>query len=339
MKQAPQPGVDLSYANTLGIPAAASWFAQLTEADDLPELVRWAREQQLTVRALGGGSNLVLSEKVSGLVVKIAIRGKTAARQTGNMNRQRWRLGAGESWHETVVSLVRAGYSGIENLALIPGTVGAAPVQNIGAYGVELSDSLYSVDAYDTLNEQWLQLSNAECRFGYRDSVFKQQENRYIITAVELELYTDFQPKLTYGPLQQLAERQDLTALEVMEEVIAVRQSRLPDPELLPNAGSFFKNPIIDRKSLQALVARRDDLVVHEQSNGWKVAAGWLIDQCGLRGQSSDEGVGCYERQALVLINPLRASAASVMAWQQHIQRCVQEEFGVLLEPEPRFWD
>lgn len=331
-----RPQFDLSAANTLGVPATAAWYAELCNAEALPELVRWAREQGLAVRALGGGSNLVLNEQVSGLTIRVSIRGLTQV-ESGS-DHQRWRLGAGESWHETVVNLIGQGGSGIENLALIPGTVGAAPVQNIGAYGVELADCLHQVEAYDTLEDHWSQFTRKECQFGYRDSVFKQQENRFIITAVELDLNQQFKPQLSYGPLQALAGQPDLSAQQVMEQVITIRQSRLPDPCKLPNAGSFFKNPVITTEQYETLSRSHSDLVVYEQPNGWKLAAGWLIDQCGLRGQSNDDGVGCYERQALVLVNPNRAAASSILAWQAHVQDTVMKRFGVLLEPEPRFW-
>ncbi|MEX0624527.1 UDP-N-acetylmuramate dehydrogenase [Saccharospirillum sp.] len=332
----PQPQVDLSDANTLGVPSTADWYAELTNASDLPALVRWARERHLPIRALGGGSNLVLNEQVSGLTLKISIMGKT--RVESDSGRLRWRLGAGESWHTTVVDLIAQGGSGIENLALIPGTVGAAPVQNIGAYGVELADCLHRVEAYDTVEQRWRRFGQQDCCFGYRDSVFKQLENRFIITAVELDLDREFQPQLTYGPLQTLASQPGLTALQVMEQVIEIRQSRLPEPIVLPNAGSFFKNPVITTEQYQMLLAEHSDLVVFEQAEGWKLAAGWLIDQCGLRGQNNADGVGCYERQALVLVNPKRASATSILAWQAHVQQAVKERFNVILEPEPRFW-
>ncbi|WP_028669948.1 UDP-N-acetylmuramate dehydrogenase [Saccharospirillum impatiens] len=332
----PQPQFDLSFNNTLGVPARAAWYAELHEASDLPLLVRWAKEHDMAVRALGGGSNLVMHEQVSGLTIKVSIRGKT--RIDSGSSRQRWRLGAGESWHETVVDLIEQGGSGVENLALIPGTVGAAPVQNIGAYGVELADCLYRVEAYDTQENQWRQFTREACEFGYRDSVFKQQENRFIITAVELDLDQEFQPRLSYGPLQELANLPDLNARDVLAKVIEVRQSRLPDPMVLPNAGSFFKNPVITSETYSALVKNHPNLVVYAQPGGWKLAAGWLIDQCGLRGQSNVDGVGCYEHQALVLVNPKRAPAASIQAWQALVQGAVLERFGVELEPEPRFW-
>lgn len=332
----PQPRVDLSAANTLGVPSTAAWFAELSDTRDLPPLVRWASDRGLAVRALGGGSNLVLNEQVSGLTIKIAVRGKT--RIDTESGGQRWRLGAGEPWHQTVVDLVAQGGSGIENLALIPGTVGAAPVQNIGAYGVELADCLHRVEAYDIVEERWRYFTREACQFGYRDSVFKRLENRFIITEVELELNETFAPQLSYGPLQALAAKPDLAAQDVMEAVIEIRQSRLPDPTHLPNAGSFFKNPVISTEQYQSLLTHHQDLVVYEQPEGWKLAAGWLIDQCGLRGQSNDDGVGCYERQALVLVNPERAAASSILDWQAHVQNAVLERFGVLLEPEPRFW-
>jgi UDP-N-acetylmuramate dehydrogenase len=335
----PQACADLTYANTLGIPATADWYCELTHDEDLPALVSWARERQLNIRALGGGSNLVLNEHVRGLTLRVALKGITRLGAGKVENTLRWRIGAGENWHEAVEFLIDQGCSGIENLALIPGTVGAAPVQNIGAYGVELADCLYRVEAYDTDRESWLSLTRDECLFGYRDSIFKQSENRYIITAVELDLHLQFQPQLSYGPLHSLAGQTDLTARQVMDRVTEIRRSRLPDPEVIPNAGSFFKNPVIGNEDYQAMLSQHPNLVAFEQPNGWKLAAGWLIDQCGLRGQSNADGVGCYEHQALVLVNPGHAGIAQVLAWQEHIQQAVQQRFGVHLEPEPRFWD
>lgn len=334
----PQPDADLAHRNTLGVPSRAEWLAEVPKAEDLPELVRWARERQVPVRVLGGGSNLLLDERVGGLVVDLKMTGREHL-HTQSDGRQQWRFAAGENWHEVVGFTVGQGLSGLENLALIPGSVGAAPIQNIGAYGVELSDTLVQVEAFDTEALQWIRLSAADCRFGYRDSLFKQQENRYIVTAVELCLSTSFRPQLDYGPLQALRENPDLTPLDVMRAVIAIRQAKLPDPSQLPNAGSFFKNPIVDEGRYQALKVAFPELVAFPAGSRWKLAAGWMIDQCGLKGRSNDAGVGCYEKQALVLVNPNRAGFSQVAAWQARVQQSVRDMFGVGLEIEPRYWN
>lgn len=332
-----QPDVDLSRRNTLGIPSRAQWFARVTDAAELPDLVRWAKARSLPVRALGGGSNLLLDQTVSGLVLDLALTGRRYL-DTDPGDLELWRFAAGENWHDVVQFTVARGLSGLENLALIPGSVGAAPIQNIGAYGVELSDTLVRVEAFDTETENWVRLSAAECRFGYRDSLFKQRENRYLVTAVELSLSTAFTPRLDYGPLQSLRDRPNLTPEQVMYTVIEVRRSKLPDTERLPNAGSFFKNPIVSDGDYQTLKRQWPELVAFPSGRDWKLAAGWMIDRCGLKGRSNEAGVGCYERQALVLVNPRRAGFTDVAAWQRRVQHTVRERFGVALEIEPRYW-
>lgn len=332
-----QPDVDLSVRNTLAIPSRAQWLVEVRDAGALPELVRWARERQLPIRALGGGSNLLLNHWVSGLVVDLKTTGRSRI-GTEPDGCERWRFMAGETWHQVVRFSVEQGLSGLENLALIPGSVGAAPIQNIGAYGVELSDVLVRVEAYDTEQMAWKVFDTEACCFGYRDSLFKQRENRYIVTAIDLRLSREFRPVLHYGPLQALREQPELTAAQVMQTVIDVRRAKLPDPDRLPNAGSFFKNPIVSESRYQALKTTWPDLVAYPANGGWKLAAGWMIDRCGLKGRGNAQEVGCYEKQALVLVNPRRADYDAVNDWQREVQRQVRQRFGVALEREPRYW-
>lgn len=332
-----QHNADLSQCNTLGIPSQAEYLVDIDQDDQIPAWVAWAQQRQLALRVLGGGSNLLVDHQVDGLVLAMKTRGRHVVGQDA-AGRTLWRLAAGENWHQSVVASVEAGLSGLENLALIPGSVGAAPIQNIGAYGVEVADHLYQVDAYDCLAHQWVQLHAEECQFGYRDSLFKQHENRYIITAVTLALSTAFEPKLSYGPLQALAQHPNLNARTVMQAVIAQRQAKLPDPTELPNAGSFFKNPLVSPADYQRLITQWPNLVAYSVEGGWKLAAGWLIDQCGLKGQANEAGVGCYREQALVLVNPSHAPYAQVAAWQAQVHQAVWQRFGVQLEREPRYW-
>ncbi|WP_108127698.1 UDP-N-acetylmuramate dehydrogenase [Saccharospirillum mangrovi] len=332
-----QHQADLSKRNTLGVPSWAEHLIDIEQDDQIPGWVGWAQQNELNIRVLGGGSNLLLDNRVDGLVLAMRTQGRQVLGQD-DQGRTLWRLAAGENWHEVVRASVEAGLSGLENLALIPGSVGAAPIQNIGAYGVEVGDRLHDVEAYDCRTHQWVRLPAAQCEFGYRDSLFKRWENRYIITAVTLALSTDFQPQLSYGPLQALAHNPNLSASLVMETVIRLRQSKLPSPDVIPNAGSFFKNPQIDDAQFQRLKADWPELVAYPSDDEWKLAAGWLIDQCGLKGQASDAGVGCYREQALVLINPKRAEFLDVVTWQRLVQKAVANRFGIVLEREPRYW-
>lgn len=332
-----QHQADLSARNTLGIPSKADYLIEIDSPDQIPAWVDWAQRQDMSIRVLGGGSNLLLDSRVDGLVIAIRTEGRQRLGSDAQ-GRILWRLQAGENWHQCVLASVAAGLNGLENLALIPGSVGAAPIQNIGAYGVEVGELLYELEAYDCQTRQWLRFNAEQCQFGYRDSRFKREQNRYIITAVTLALSPTFQPKLSYGPLQTLADRPDLNARLVMDAVIAQRQAKLPDPQHLPNAGSFFKNPEVDAATHQALQAQWPNLVAYSQGDNWKLAAGWLIDQCGLKGEANAAGVGCYSEQALVVVNPGHADYAQVADWQQRVQQAVVARFGVLLEREPRYW-
>jgi len=333
-----QHDVDLSGRNTLGVTAYADHWAEITDKSQIPEMVDWAQARSLPVRVLGGGSNLVMAPRISGLVLGMSLQGRQRL-DSSEEQRELWRIQSGENWHEFVRFSVEQGLSGLENLALIPGQAGGAPIQNIGAYGVELSNVLLAVEAFDTVEHRWVRFNNADCNFAYRDSRFKQASNRYIITSIDLELSRDFHPVLDYGPLQSLKHRDDLTPQAVMNTVISVRQSKLPDPSDIPNAGSFFKNPLVQEDTYRSLKERWPELVAYPSGSAWKLAAGWLIDQCGLKGQGNASGVGCYDKQALVVVNPRRADGTQILEWQRHVQSAVEHVFGVRLEREPRLWN
>jgi len=328
--------ISLQALNSLAIPSLASHFVELTQEQDLPAIITYCNAHQLPMRVLGGGSNLVLSDRIDACVVHNALLGREIVGQT--IDRVEIDIAGGENWHDLVAWTIAQGWSGLENLALIPGTVGAAPVQNIGAYGVELADRLVSVRAYDLFNSEFRIFSNAECLFEYRNSIFKSDENRYLICSIRLTVEQDFVPTLEYGPLQRLKAQPDLCAADVFDRVVAIRQAKLPDPRLIPNAGSFFKNPLVGADVFQRLQQQFPDLVSFQSGADYKIAAGWLIDRAALRGQSSAAGVGCYSEQALVLINPRRASSTDVLAWSGWVQQQVEGLFGLALEVEPRFW-
>lgn len=327
-------GVSLTAHNTLGFVSEAEWFAAPRTLEECKLVLAEARERALPITVLGGGSNVILSSRVAGLVV---VPSMTAihyydAKQVGSV---RVYAEAGVEWPSLVVDTTAKGLWGIENLALIPGHCGAAPVQNIGAYGVELADVVAAVHVlhFDGREET---LSAQQAAFGYRDSVFKHAlAGRCLITAIELVLHTHAAPKLGYG---DLASRVALpcTPSDVAAAVSAVRREKLPDPRELGNAGSFFKNPIVPRAHADALL-KQYTAMPHFTVNDdeVKVPAAWLIDQCGFKGATYGT-VGVHDRQALVLVNRGGGDANALMALAERIQQRVSAQFGITLEPEPR---
>lgn len=333
---------DLTPFNTLGLRSRAEHYVRIDDLAQLPALSALAaRHGRLLV--LGGGSNMVLPSEVDGLVVHMALRGVRLIEQRADA----WIVEAagGEVWHDFVQSCLAQGWDGLENLSLIPGTVGAAPVQNIGAYGVELDSRFESLTAWDVTKREWVHMDRADCQFAYRDSRFKHEAaGRWIIVAVRFALPRPWRPVLDYPDLQRHAGLAEATAAgaparlsarSIADAVCDIRRAKLPDPARIGNAGSFFKNPIVDAAQREALAARFPGLVSYAQPDGrYKLAAGWLIDQCGWKGRSLG-AAGVHERQALVLVNRGGAQAADILALARAIQADVQARFGVALEAEP----
>ena len=323
---------------TFGLPARAAHYIELTDSGDLPEICRLPEFDAATVCWLGGGSNVLFMQDFPSLVVRMATRGIRELERTPDsvlLEAQ-----AGENWHGFVQSSLHMGLGGLENLSLIPGTVGASPVQNIGAYGVEVKDRIHSVRCFDVQAQEWRELSNAECRFAYRDSIFKHEgRQRYVITSVVFRLDTQFVPNVKYGDLAQVLAEQCSgrapTAQDVAQAVCAIRRSKLPDPAVLGNVGSFYKNPLVDAAHAQTLLAQYPQMPHYPQPDGRvKLAAGWLIDQCGLKGKTIG-GASVHDKQALVLVNKNHATAADVRALSDEICRIVAQRFSVDLQPEP----
>ncbi|WP_430971914.1 UDP-N-acetylmuramate dehydrogenase [Sunxiuqinia rutila] len=321
--------------NTFGIDAKARFFFEFTELDDLTEFLQqntsWREEQFLL---LGGGSNLLLVHDFDGLVIHPNVPGVQVVRETRN---QVWlEVGAGEDWDRFVDYCVKSEFYGLENLSLIPGTVGAAPVQNIGAYGVEVKDYIDTVNGFDLETMTSYSIPAEECRFAYRNSIFKNElKNRFIVTSVvfRLEKFPEF--KLDYGSLKaEVEKRGELNPLHVREAVVAIRQSKLPDPMELGNAGSFFKNPVVDAQLAEKLKADYPEMPAYPAEDGKvKLAAGWLIEQCGWKGfREGDAGV--HEHQALVLVNYGSATGEELFQLAERIKSSVADRFGVELEPE-----
>ncbi|WP_077531458.1 UDP-N-acetylmuramate dehydrogenase [Vreelandella utahensis] len=333
-----EQGVDLQSHNTLRLPGQARWFARITDPDLLPELLEWADSQQLPVQVLGGGSNVVLCSDIHGVVLGIAIR--ECHWQVLDEDQAILTLGAGENWDTVVRYAASIGYRGLENLALIPGTVGAAPIQNIGAYGRDLSDVFESLDAWDRQQARFRTLGPEECNFGYRDSLFKRDPERFIIVRVRVRLSRSAPFRLDYGELaREVADhadlQQELTPEAIADTVSRIRLAKLPDPAVLPNAGSFFKNPVVDQATGEALRQQFPGLVAHPDPGGLKLAAGWLIEQCGWKGHR-EAHVGVHSKQALVLIHHGNGTGAELLALAGRIREDVRARFGVTLEIEPR---
>jgi UDP-N-acetylmuramate dehydrogenase len=331
---------DLQPLNTFGLPGRARWLAEVADEADLRELMarpEWAMPRLI----LGGGSNLVLTGDFDGLVLKVAAPGRRLAGEEAGKDGDAWLVeaGAGEPWHDFVRWTLEQGRPGLENLSLIPGTVGAAPVQNIGAYGLELAERFAWAEAMDLASGEVLRLDGAACRFAYRDSLFKQEgAGRYLILRVTFRLPKAWRPTLGYADVaKELAGIAAPTPTQVSDAVIAIRRRKLPDPAEIGNAGSFFKNPVVPAATHALLAAAHPGLPSYAQADGAvKLAAGWLIDQCGWKGRTLGP-VGTHPSQALVLINRGGATGADVRRMAEAIQSDVRARFGVELEPEPVF--
>lgn len=332
-----QRNVPLHRLNSFGLPARAEWFAAIDAPAQLSALMRLPEWRYLQRFVLGGGSNLVLTGDFAGLVLQVRLAGQERVAEDADA----WliRAGAGENWHAFVCWTLERGWPGLENLALIPGTVGAAPIQNIGAYGLEMAERFQCLEAVDLATGKSVTFDHAACRFGYRDSIFKQEAaGRYFITAVTFRLPKRWQPVTHYADLAREIEARQITqptAQQIAHAVVAIRSRKLPDPARLGNAGSFFKNPLVDAATFASLAARYPKLPHYPQPDGRvKLAAGWLIERCGWKGRNLGL-VGVYEHQALVLINRGGACGEDVLRLARAIQETVQTKFGVELELEP----
>lgn len=330
-----QEHYDLTSLNTFGIAAKARYFCSLHTLGGLKSVMLWRLQHpDLPVLFLGGGSNMLFVADFPGLVVQVRLRERTVLAEDADYVYVR--AGAGEVWHEFVRWTIEQGYAGLENLSLIPGTVGAAPMQNIGAYGVELKDCFHELLALDWRTAELRTFSLAECAFGYRDSHFKSVEpGRWLIAAVTFRLPRHPVWHTDYAGVREQLVGKPLDARTISDAVIALRRSKLPDPAEIGNAGSFFKNPSIPAEQFAALQSEYPAMPGWVQADGKvKVSAGWLIDQCGWKGQRSGDA-GTYAKHALVLVNHGKASGAEIWAFAGRIIDSVQVRFGIRLEPEP----
>lgn len=332
-----ESGVSLKPYNTFGLPAVAQTLVRIGGDADVRRVVDHPQLGRAPKFILGGGSNIVLTRDMPQVVLKVEVKGIRLVETRENA----WivEAGAGESWHELVVWTLAHGLPGLENMALIPGTVGAAPVQNIGAYGVELKDRFESLDAVDLVTGRSVTLGPSICAFGYRDSVFKHSlANRSVITRVRLRLPRPWQPVVGYLDIARRMHDEGVTAptpQQVADWVCAIRRAKLPDPATIGNAGSFFKNPVVSPEQCRDIIGRDPEIVHYPLPDGTiKLAAGWMIDACGWKGKTVGQA-GVYEKQALVLVNRGGAIGSEVMTLARAIQESVYGRFGIRLEPEP----
>lgn len=330
-----QQNISLKPYNTFGVDVKSALFAEVFSVEALKELLGMEVVKQRRLLVLGGGSNLLFTKDFEGLVIKVSIPGIAAATDG---ERVLVTAGAGVVWNDLVNYSVANGYAGIENLSLIPGTVGASPIQNIGAYGVELKDVFYSCTAYEIATAKERIFNFEDCKFGYRDSVFKNElKGRYIITAVSFKLNRQAQLNTSYGAIQaELQNRHILqpTIADISKVVAHIRVSKLPDPSTIGNAGSFFKNPIVGQVQFKEVLTKFPDVVYYPAADQKvKLAAGWLIEQCGFKGKVVGQ-TGTWKNQALVLVNHGAATGQEVYDFSEEIIRTVYARFGVELERE-----
>ena len=328
--------ISLKSYNTFGIQSKAEYFSTFDSVKGLNQIIRSNNDQPLLV--LGGGSNILLkSEVVNALVIVNQIKGKTITKETDL--EVYVKVGAGENWHEFVLYALQNNWGGIENLSLIPGSVGASPMQNIGAYGVEIKDVFFELEAYQISTGEIKTFAHEDCHFGYRESVFKRAlKDQYIITSVTYRLTKEEHNKNTnYGIIEQELEKMEVkypTIHDISKAVISIRQSKLPDPKEIGNAGSFFKNPIIPMQQFNELTERYPDIPHYKINDDLvKVPAGWLIDQAGWKGKTFGH-FGVHKKQALVLVNYENAKGSEIFDLSESILQDIQNRYGVLLERE-----
>ena len=326
-----QREIPLQKYNTFGLPAIAKYFIELNSAKEAEELIKsdlFIKEKSLVI---GGGSNLLFKNDFNGIVVKVNIGGIHVVKEDDDYF---WvKSGAGVVWHDLVESCIKANFGGIENLSLIPGTAGAAPIQNIGAYGVELKDSFEALEAIDLKSGEKKYFRNHDCQFGYRDSIFKSKlKNSILITNVVLRLRKKPILNFEYGNIKQVLEQKglkDITIRDISDAIIEIRQSKLPNPDKQGNAGSFFKNPIIPQEIFNKIKNTHPDIPSYKQSSGMvKIPAAWLIEQCKMKG-FRHKGAAVHDKQPLVLINKDNACGSDIMELAELIKDKVKENFRI----------
>ena len=334
-----QVDASLKPFNSFGVDVRARLFAEAHNDDEVREALQYCAERELPLLVIGGGSNVLLTQDVQALVLRMATRGIRVIEDGGQ--RVVVEAEAGEVWHAFVLWTLAQGFAGLENLSLIPGTVGAAPMQNIGAYGVEIKDVFAGLTALDRQTGQLRDFTLEECNFGYRDSVFKRHLGRWLILRVRFALSRAARLHLEYGPVRQRLSEQGIhqpTATDVSRAISSIRSEKLPDPAVLGNAGSFFKNPVVSSALAAELKLTHPNLVGYPQADGQvKLAAGWLIETAGWKG-FREEDAGVHRLQSLVLVNYGAATGLQLLSLAQRIQEDIARRFNVQLEMEPNLY-
>ncbi len=336
-----QENISLRPYNTFGIDAKARYFATFADTDELAETLNLPIGQaglkpQIPNLILGGGSNILFTKNFDGLVLKNDIRGITELHEDSEYVYVK--AGAGENWHQFVLHCIERNWAGVENLSLIPGNVGASPMQNIGAYGVEIEDVFWDLEAWHIRDQKKVTFTKSDCEFGYRESVFKRKfKDQFVILNVTYQLRKKPRFNTSYGAIEQELEKMGVKALSIKaisDAVINIRSSKLPDPKEIGNAGSFFKNPSISAAVFENLKGTFENIVGYHNADGTvKLAAGWLIEQCGWKGYRKGDA-GCHAKQALVLVNFGHADGHEIYNLSEEILQSVKEKFGVILERE-----
>jgi UDP-N-acetylmuramate dehydrogenase len=332
--------ISLREFNSFHIDVKARWFASFSKADELEEIIN--NKPGILHFILGGGSNILFTKDFDGLIIKNEIRGITILHEDSDYVYVR--AGAGESWHQFVLYCVQRNWGGVENLSLIPGNVGATPMQNIGAYGADINDVFWDLEAYHLKDKKIVTFTKNDCEFGYRESIFKRKhKDQFAILSVTFQLKKKPRFNTSYGAIEQELEKmgvKELSVKAISDAVIKIRSAKLPDPERIGNAGSFFKNPEIEIDKYQSLHSRFSDIIAYPVlGDKMKLAAGWLIEQCGPKDSVSWKGyrkgdAGCYDKQALVLVNYGDATGDEIYSLSEQILQSVKEKFGVILERE-----
>lgn len=333
-----QKNASLKEFNTFGIDKKAKYLAEAVDVQSVVALLSKARQVGIPVLILGGGSNILLTRDVEAFVIRINIKGFWVQKED---EKHIWvRAGAGENWHDFVLKAIASGWAGIENLSLIPGTVGASPMQNIGAYGVEIKEVFDHLEAVNIETSDIVRFDYAQCEFGYRDSVFKRGlKDKYIITHVTFKLNKTPVFNISYGAIQATLKEMGVTepSLDAISKaVIHIRQSKLPDPKIVGNAGSFFKNPTIGERHYQKLQEAYPGIPGYRNDEGVKVPAAWLIEQAGWKGKSFDK-IGVHKQHPLVLVNYGGGDGLDIKKLSTEIQKDIEERFGIMLHPEVNF--
>ena len=328
-----QQNIALKRYHSFACEEMASFFTIVSSKEALIEAIGWASENKQPYLILGAGTNILFTKQFDGLVIKMEITGIQKLQETSS--ELLLQVGAGENWSHFVSYCVQKSWGGLENLSLIPGSVGVAPIQNIAAYGVEVSEHIVSVDAFDTLKKEWVTISKQDCAFGYKSSIFKKEANRYIVCAVQFKLSKQPLLRTDYGAIKSVLHARGISNPSVESiagAVIYLRSNQWPDPKKIGNAGSFFKNPMITTAQYDRLMIQFPLLMAYPiDDHTYKIAAGWLIEACGWKAVTKDQ-VGCYQDQVLVIVNYGATKGKTILDFSEAIIQSVQDKFGILLE-------